>query len=249
MRCPINWTPKRCGHWGSKDNRGGPYGPPLLSWGAGGLWPPGLNGVQGLCPCYPPRASAPMASWLGACAKQLAARGVADAHAAARGGTARRGASGKRRAAPRRSPRPGSAGRVLPSEGRGGATPAAASTGATCRGLPQGAEEVRAPTIIRGRAHDEHQRGDRARSQQTAQGCPAGAPPEAAAALRRGMVRATAGARPAAAVAAVWKEGGACADPRATEAKRPKGAEQARRPAARVGRVGPQGPRGAGGCL
>lgn len=38
------------------------------------------------------------------------------------------------------------------------------------------------------------------------------------------------------------------ADPRATLAKRPKGAEQARRPAARVGRVGPLGPRGAGGC-
>lgn len=40
MRCPINWTPKRCGYWGSRGNRGGPYGPPLLSWGAGGLWPP-----------------------------------------------------------------------------------------------------------------------------------------------------------------------------------------------------------------
>lgn len=134
----------------------------------------------------------------------------------------------------------------------GGAAPgvryASHPDGRNVSGWVAQAEGSRWPTILRGPAATEHIRGDRARSQQTAQGCPAGAPPKAAAALRRGMVRATAGARPAAAVAAVWKEGGACADPRATEAKRPKGAEQARRPAARVGRVGPLGPRGAGGC-
>ena len=210
--------------------------------GAGGLWPPEWQRVQGRALLSVARKRH-MASWLDACGKQLAARGVADARAAARGGDSAAGSVTP--AAPRRSPRPGSAGR----RAGGALRKRSPSPGATCRGWGEAqADEGPRPTTIRGPGAEEHRRGDRARSQQTAQGCPAGAPPQAAAALRRGMVRATAGARPAAAVAAVWKEGGACADPRATEAKRPQGAEQARRPAAQGGKGRPVGPRGAGGC-
>lgn len=62
------------------------------------------------------------------------------------------------------------------------------------------AEGSRWPTILRGPAATEHLRSDRARSQAPGPGCPKGAPPQAAAAWRRGLVRATAGARPAAAL-------------------------------------------------
>lgn len=95
------------------------------------------------------------------------------------------------------------------------------------------------PTLIRGPGATEHLRSDRHRPTGFAR--LAQPPAQPAAALQRLPGCATAGARPAAALAAGWKEGGACADPRATFVERAKRAEPARRPAARVGRGRPAG--------
>lgn len=157
------------------------------------------KGVQGQGPCYSPRASAERRV---ACAsKHPPARGVADAPAAAQ---ARCPCRASRRArAPGRSPRPGSA----RSAGPGGryASPRPCWAGAQ-------AEEVRAPTIIRGRAHDEHRRRDRARSQRAGQGCA-----QRTAVGGCGLAPRD-GARygwraPSRRRAAVWKEGGAARRP------------------------------------
>lgn len=201
-----------CYYYSIKIRRGGPCGGPLDALPGGwGPVAPRYAGVQGRSPCYPPRASA-TGGWL-AQPTPAPARGVADARAAAQGGTS--GAGSVTPAPPRRSPRPGSAGR----RAGGALRKRSTSPGATCRGWGGAqADDGPRPTIIRGPGAEEHRRRDRARSQAPGQGYPAGAPPQAAAALRRGLVRATAAARPAAAVAAVWIEGGACADPRGTDA-------------------------------
>ena len=95
--------------------------------GGWGSVTPRAAGVQGAALLY--AAQCAKGGWL---AKQTPAqRGVGRCARRSARRVGRQGASGKRRAAPRRSPRPGSAGHVLASEGRGCATQAA-QTGATC---------------------------------------------------------------------------------------------------------------------
>lgn len=110
----------------------------------------------------------------------------------------------------RRSARRGKGAGVLPRPGPpqpparlGGAAPgvryASRPDGRNVPGWAAQAEGSPRPTLIQGPGATEHLRSDRARSQEPGPGCPKGAPPKAAVAWRRGLVRATAGARPAAA--------------------------------------------------
>lgn len=172
-------------------------------WGGWGSVTPRGAGVQGQSPAI--RRALRVRRLACPLGKQPPLRGVADAHAAAQGGEKGRECY----PAPyRRSPR-----RVSAEQRRGCATQAA-QTGATCPDGAAQAEGSPRPTLIRGPRATEHLRSDRHRPTGFAR--LAQPPAQPAAALQRLPGCATAGARPAAALAAVWKEGGACADPRAT---------------------------------
>ena len=171
--------------------------------------------------------------------KQPPLRGVGRCARRSARRAGRQGASGKRRAAPRRSPRPGSAGRVLASEGRGCATQAApdgrnvpgwdgAGRGKPLAHHPTGASGDRAPT-------ERPARADRLCKAGAATGV-AGCGLAKADGLCNGW-RAPSRRRGR----RTGKRAAPGADPRATFVERAQRAEPARRPAARVGRGRPAG--------
>lgn len=184
--------------------------------GGWGSVTPRVAGVQGLAPvkrramrdrrlACPPGKQPPLRG-VGRCARR----------------SARRDQAGRVRYPGPTPPKPPA--RLGRSQGRGCATQAPGRLAQRARLPGAQAEGSSWPTLIRGPAATEHLRSDRARSQAPGPGCPAGAPPKAAAAWRRSGKRAALGA-----------------DPRATDAQRAQRAEQARRPAARVGRGRPAG--------
>lgn len=161
-----------------------------------------------------------MASWLGACAKQLAARGVADAHAAARGGQGAARSADSDAPHPAEAPGPARLGAYCPARAGGALRPqrqAPAQRAGDCRKGPRAAN---GPPSYGGRLQPSTdaaiERAARPRGQAAPQG------------HRRRRLRPGGGAwcvlRLARAQpppkAAVWIEGGACADPRATEASK-----------------------------
>lgn len=179
-----------------------------------------------------------MASWLGACAKQLAARGVADAHAAARGGQGAARSADSDAPHPAEAPGPARLGAYCPARAGGALRPqrqAPAQRAGDCRKGPRAAN---GPPSYGGRLQPSTDAATERAARPRGQAAPQG--------HRRRRLRPGGGAwcvlRLARAQppprAAVWIEGGACADPRATEASK----QGPFRPAA-AGRRGAQ-PRG-----
>ena len=179
--------------------------------GGWGSVTPREEGVQGQSPAI--RRALRVGRLACPWANNRPSRGVSRcAHRSARR-AGRQGASGKRRAAPRRSPRPGSAGHVLASEGRGCAT----------QGTCAGRVVPGTGAAGRGRQPAHHHTGagcDRAPTERPAQAdglCKAGESHRRSRrkALQRLPGCATAGARPAAALGGGLERGRRLAPTRA----------------------------------